>query len=289
MTSQTTLIAGPTASGKSDHALRLAETSPSVIINADALQVYDCWSILSARPQPSDLALADHRLYGHVKADCRYSVGAWLRDVAPILREAHTKDLSVIVVGGTGLYFDALTNGLAHVPEIKPEVRAASQALLNSNELHKMIADLEASDPEIRFRIDTNNPMRVQRSWEVLTSTGRPLYKWQMEKTAPLVDGSSCEKTLINPPTEVLNERIEARFRKMVELGALEECRQFMNNGYDRNLPAARALGASQLISFLEGHVDLDKAIQDATIATRQFAKRQRTWLRNRMSDWNKI
>ncbi|MEO6299318.1 MAG: isopentenyl transferase family protein, partial [Paracoccaceae bacterium] len=171
------LIAGPTASGKSALAMQIAARDGRVVVNADALQVYGCWRILSARPSVADEAALPHALYGHVGRDQVYSVGQWLRDVAPLL------DRPVVIVGGTGLYFASLTEGLAIVPEIPPEVRVQADALRQGD----FAAMLAAVDPQTAARIDTANPMRVQRAWEVLQATGRGLATWQSVATAPML------------------------------------------------------------------------------------------------------
>lgn len=283
------LIAGPTASGKSALALRVAERLGGVVINADALQVYACWHVLSARPGPEDLARAPHLLYGHVSCAEIHSVGAWLRDLAPMLADLARHGRRPVIVGGTGLYFSALTAGLAEVPPIPPELRARSEAILRDQGLGVLIAALERLDPVTLARIDRANPMRVQRAWEVVTATGRGLADWQAVRATPLVDPAAAVRVVLNPEISFLNKRIAARFRKMISGGAIEECAAFRASGLDRSLPSARALGARELMAYLDGALDLDTAAEQAVIATRQFAKRQRTWFRNRMRDWQWI
>lgn len=185
------LIAGPTASGKSALALELAARIDGVVINADASQVYDCWRILSARPTESECLAAPHRLYGHIPAHVRYSAGAWLRDVASELAAAREMGRSAIVVGGTGLYFQALTSGLAEIPAVPAEIHAQSQAMLAAGNLDAMIAVLAERDPRTLRGIDARNPMRVQRAWDVLMATGRGLADWQSNATEPLIEAAS--------------------------------------------------------------------------------------------------
>lgn len=280
------LIAGPTASGKSELALRIAERDGGVVVNADAAQVYDCWRVLTARPSPADLARAPHLLYGHVGGATRYSVGAWLRDLAPILRDPPGR---LIITGGTGLYFTALTEGLTEIPPIPPEFRAESQALIERGLLDSLRGALEREDPETYAKIDRANPARLQRAWEVLRATGRGLSDWHRDTTTPLLDPGAALRIVLMPDKDRLNNRIETRFHLMMEQGALDEARAFRALGLDPALPAARVLGAPDLSAHLAGEVSLPEAIASAVIQTRQFAKRQRSWFRGRMKDWEWI
>ncbi|ANT59263.1 tRNA dimethylallyltransferase [Salipiger sp. CCB-MM3] len=271
------LIAGPTASGKSALALEIAETAGGVVINADAIQVFDDWRVLTARPPAEDEARAPHLLYGHVPGSRAYSVGDWLRDLQPLLAGARP-----IIVGGTGLYFSALTEGLAAIPETPPEIRARAMARLEAGELAAMVAEL---DPETRARIDTCNPMRVQRAWEVLSATGRGIAAWQAETPPPLLPLAQAQPIVFDAPKEWLNDRIARRFTLMVEGGALDEARANLAS-WRPDLPSAKAIGAAELIAHLRGEMSLEDACERATILTRQFAKRQRTWFRARMKSW---
>jgi tRNA dimethylallyltransferase len=282
------LIAGPTASGKSALALALAERDGGCVINADASQVYACWRVLTARPDHADLARAPHRLYGHVAGTVRYSVGDWLREAGAALADARHAGLRPIVVGGTGLYFHALTRGLTAIPPIPPEVRARSWALLDAGGLEPMLADLARDDPDTHARIDRRNPMRVQRAWEVLAATGRGLASWHCEPQAPIV-AADAVRLVMSPNTSILNIDIESRFHEMLEHGALDEVLAFARSGLDWNTPAGRALGARELASYLRGDTDLDTAVARSVTATRRFAKRQRTWFRNKMPDWPRL
>jgi tRNA dimethylallyltransferase len=280
------LLTGPTASGKSELAMRLAERDTGTVINADALQVYACWRILSARPSAQDTARAPHALYGHVPAQVRYSVGQWLDDLGPVLEHAARLGQRPIVVGGTGLYLTSLTEGLAQIPQIDPTVRARSQALINADALDALRDDLRRCDPQTFARIDAANPMRVQRAWEVLTSTGRGLCDWQAATPPAMLPRTSCDCYVLHPRVPLQHLAIERRFRRMVATGALDECEAFLRSGDPLSLPAARALGAEPLIDHLRGDCALEDAIARSVIATRQFSKRQRTWFRRRMSDW---
>ena len=271
------LIAGPTASGKSALALQIAEAQGGVIVNADALQVYGCWRLLTARPDASEEARAPHRLYGHVGRDQPYSVGHWLREVAAILAEGARP----IIVGGTGLYFMALTEGLAEIPAVPPDVRAEGDALRLSDPA-RMVAML---DPATAAKTDLANLARVQRAWEVLRATGRGLAAWQAQTPPPLLPPARCRKVVLRPDVDWLNARIDRRFDLMMAAGALEEARAELPT-WDPARPSARAIGAPELIAHLQGQMSLSEAVAAAKLASRQYAKRQRTWFRSRMGDW---
>ncbi len=280
------LIAGPTASGKSDHALAEAAKG-GVVINADASQVYDVWRVLTARPSVEEEAQAPHRLYGHIAPSVRYSVGAWLRDVAPVLAEARAEGLRPIIVGGTGLYFKALTEGLAEIPEPAEAVRVAVDWRLKREGLRALVEELAIRDPETAETIDPMNPMRVTRAFEVLEATGKGLAAWRAETPPPLI--ADAEKILIVPDREVLYERCDRRFDIMIDRGALEEARAIAALNLDPALPAMRAVGAPELLAHLRGEISLDEAAAAAKQATRNYAKRQMTWMRNQMKDWTML
>lgn len=275
------LIAGPTASGKSELALRLAEAQGGCVINADAIQVYADWRILTARPSAADEARAAHALYGHVPGTVPYSVGDWLRAVDPLL---HGK-ARPIIVGGTGLYFTALTDGLADIPETPAEIRQEAMQRLSDEGHAGLVAEL---DPATRDRIDLANPMRVQRAWEVLKNTGKGLASWQDTTAPPRLPVSAATALVISADKDWLTRRIETRFDKMLDTGALHEAR-VNRPAWSPDLPSAKAIGAAELMAVLDGTLTLDAARDRATILTRQFAKRQRTWFRARMRDWQAV
>ncbi len=279
------LIAGPTAAGKSALALRIAEALDGEIVNADALQVYDGWRILTARPTPEDEARVPHHLYGHVPHDREYSVGAWLRDVQPLLEEIVARDRRPVIVGGTGLYFAALTEGLAEIPPVPPAIRAEATCRLEREGAPALAAEL---DPDTRARIDTRNPMRVLRAWEVLRATGRGLAAWQAATPPPLLPLSRCHPLVIEAGRDWLNARIAQRFEAMLTGGVLEEARA-MQPRWNSAHPAARAIGATELIAHLRGEITLAEAAERVCLLTRQYAKRQRSWFRGRMARWPRI
>ncbi len=273
------LIAGPTASGKSALAMELAARDRRLIVNADALQVYANWRILTARPSPQDEARLPHALYGHVDRAEAYSVGHWLRDVTPFLAQP------VVIVGGTGLNFNALTRGLVDIPDVQPSVRATADARMAVEGREALFAEI---DPETSARIDRQNPVRVQRAWEVLQSTGRGLAAWQDDTPAPRLRLQDTEALVLVPDVAWLNARIDQRFHQMLTEGALEEARANLPT-WDPARPSSKAIGGAELIAVLRGQTTLKTATEAATLASRQYAKRQRTWFRSNMKAWQQI
>jgi tRNA dimethylallyltransferase len=252
-----------------------------VIVNADALQVWSCWRILSARPTAADEARAEHLLYGHLAPGADHSVGHWLRAVAPLL----SGGARPIIVGGTGLYFTALTEGLAEIPPTPPAVRAEADSLMAAEGVAPMIAALDA---RTAARIDLMNPARVQRAWEVQRATGRGLAAWQDDTARPLLPLTEADALVLTPDRDWLAERIDQRFDRMLAAGALDEVRGILPV-WDASALWAKAIGAPELVAHLRGEMPLDAARAAAQAATRQYAKRQRTWFRSRMKGWRQI
>jgi tRNA dimethylallyltransferase len=277
---QPVLIAGPTASGKSALALELAARQGGTILNADALQVFADWDVLTARPSPADRARAPHALYGHVDFAQPYSVGDWLRALAPYLAQTRP-----IIVGGTGLYFRALLEGLADIPATPPQVRNDAMARLDAEGIGALLHEIH---PDTRARLDHNNPMRVSRAWEVEHATGRPLHLWQDATPPPLIARADCAAIVLDAPKDWLTPRIAGRFDAMLAQGALEEARAVLPR-WDPKLGAAKAIGAPALIAHLRGEMTLDQTRAAAFLSTVQYAKRQRTWFRARMRDWTPL
>lgn len=275
------LIAGPTASGKSALAAGIVARRGGVVVNADALQVYDCWRVLSARPSAAEEAALPHRLYGHIGCDAPYSVGHWLREVREVLAEG----LRPVIVGGTGLYFAALTEGLAEIPPTPAEVRALADQRMADDGAGALLAEL---DPETAARIDVQNPARVQRAWEVLQATGQGLAQWQDQTAPALLPLAQVVPIVLRPGVDWLNARIDQRFDQMIAQGALSEVDAALADWHPRR-PSSRAIGAPELVAYLRGEIPLAQAIAEAKIATRQYAKRQRTWFRNRMKSWKPL
>jgi len=280
------LIAGPTASGKSALALALAERIGGVIVNADSMQVYRDLRIITARPTPEEEARVPHRLYGHVNAAVNYSTGQWLRDVASVLDETKVAGRVPILVGGTGLYFKALTAGLAAVPPIPADLRAEVRARLGREGAAVLHAELLQRDPVTARRITVNDRSRISRALEVVLATGRPLSDWHREGLPPLIDPATAAKVFVTCERAELVRRIEMRFAAMLLAGALEEVRALAARNLDPNLPAMKAHGVPWLIRHLRGELSLAEATAGAVMDTRRYAKRQLTWFRNQMKDW---
>ena len=285
-TMKSILIAGPTASGKSGFALELAKKINGIIINTDALQVYDQWKILTARPDDQDMQGIPHALYGHVKMDRAYSVGEWIKDVKQILQ--HT-DLTPIFTGGTGLYFGALTNGLADIPAIPATIRIQGNQIRSTQGKDGFAEILQKHDPETYLRIDQNNPARLQRAWEVWQTTGKGLEYWKSTTPAPLIPLEDTRAMVLNWPVNLLNERIDQRFDQMMDAGAIHEVEGVKTHYWHPALPSSRALGAAEIIDAINSKITMQDAVIKSKTLTRQFAKRQRTWFRSKMSNWQQI
>lgn len=280
------LIAGPTASGKSALALNVAESLGGVIVNADSMQVYRDLRVITARPTPDDEARAPHKLYGFVDAAENYSVGRWCRDVEDALTEIGTQGRVPILVGGTGLYFKALTSGLAAVPSIPADVRASVRGRLQNEGAPALHAELMRLDPATAQRITANDRSRISRALEVVLATGRALSGWHREGLPPLIDPARAVKVFITCERKELVRRIEARFDEMIKSTALDEVRQLAGRKLEPTLPAMKAHGVPWLIRHLNGEISREEAIAGAVMDTRRYAKRQLTWFRNQMKDW---
>ncbi len=282
------LIAGPTASGKSVLALRLAREHGGAVLNADSMQVYRELRILSARPDETEQALAPHYLYGFTSALEPFSVGKWLGAAAEALADCRAKSLLPIVVGGTGLYFAALTQGLSPIPDIHAAIRVEARQRLAEIGNERFHEELAARDPVMGARLSPGDGQRLVRAWEVIEATGQSLAEWQQLKSAPVLTGSLA-RFVIKPDRQWLHARIAKRFDAMIAAGALEEVRALKEQGLNPDLPAARALGVPQLLAHLEGKLPFDEAKARAITETRQYSKRQTTWFRHQMPDWTVI
>jgi tRNA dimethylallyltransferase len=279
------LIAGPTASGKSALALSLAERHGSVIVNADSMQVYRDLRVLTARPSADEEARVPHRLFGHVDPSVNYSVGAYVADAARVLAELPAGRLAIFV-GGTGLYFKALMNGLAAIPPIDPAIRDGLRARLARDGVEALHAELAARDPQAASRIMMRDRSRTLRALEVLDSTGRPIADWHRDGLPPVVDSDQAIKIFLDPDREALKRRIEARFASMLHGGALDEVRTLAARHLPDTLPAMKAHGVPWLRRYLAGEISLDEAAAGSIMDTRRYAKRQVTWFRNQMPGW---
>ena len=281
------LIAGPTASGKSAVALGLAEELGGAVINADSMQVYRDLRIITARPTPEEEARVTHRLYGHVDAAENYSVGRWLADARTALDEAREAGRVPILVGGSGLYFRALTQGLSAVPPVPPDIRAAVRARLEAEGTAALHAELVRRDPSTQIR--ASDRTRIARALEVIEATGRSLSHWHREGLPPLLDGSRAVKVFLAPERDDLRRRIDARFDAMLAAGALEEVRALAARQLDPLLPAMKAHGVPWLMRHLSGEITLAEAAEGGKADTRRYTKRQFTWVRHQLPDWTWI
>jgi len=275
------LIAGPTASGKSGLALRLAERLGGVLVNADSMQVYRDLAILTARPRPDEAARAPHFLFGHVNGAVNYSVGRFVEDAAAALERLSAERLMPIFVGGTGLYFKALTQGLSDIPNVPKALRAELRARAESMPVAELHAELAARDPAMAAKL--SDPQRILRALEVHAATGRSLASFQGAKRKPLLDAQSCLAIFLAPDRAVLNATIDQRFDTMLQAGALKEVEALRTRALDPALPVMRALGVPHLLRHLEGEIDLDAAARLSKRDTRAYAKRQFTFARNQL------
>ena len=283
---QAVLIAGPTASGKSALALELAERIGGVVVNTDALQVYRELRVLSARPSAADEARVEHALYGIASAHASFSVARWAQAAAEALAAIRTRGQVPVFVGGTGLYFAALLKGLSPIPEIHPTIRAEARLKLAEVGTKRFHALLLARDPAMGQRLEVGDSQRLVRAWEVIEATGQSLDAWQKLEGIPVLTGAMA-RFVLKPNRDWLKVQIGRRFEQMMANGALEEVRAL--GAIDETLPAARALGVPQLRAHLRGEVPIELAVERAITETRQYAKRQMTWFRNQMPDWEVV
>jgi tRNA dimethylallyltransferase len=278
------LIAGATASGKSALALALAKKLNGVIINADSMQVYNVLRVLTARPDADEEGQAPHRLYGHIAPGAPYSVGIWQKQALAEIAAAQNNQQVPILVGGTGLYFASLTEGLSDIPDIPEDIRAGWRARLAAEGAASLYDDLTGRDPELAARLQPADGQRIVRALEVEQATGTPLSVWQKIKPTPPLDGA--RKILLMPDRDWLYARCNARFEAMMNATAIAEVEKLWAYNLPPDTPAMKALGVSEILSMLTGEIDRPAAIEAAQQATRRYAKRQMTWFRHRMGDW---
>lgn len=283
------LLAGPTASGKSGVALRLAEALDGVVINADSMQVYRELAIITARPTADEMARVPHALYGVAPSAEAYSVGRYLKDAVAAIARARAAGRVPIVVGGTGLYFKGLLEGLSPIPEIAPEVREHWRQQAETVPVATLHADLARRDPETAARLMPTDKQRIVRALEVIESTGRTLGDWQRVPGAPVLQESETVRLVLVTEREALMQRIDARFEAMLQAGVLDEVRAFATLGLSTELPAVRAHGVRPLMAHLRGEMRLDEAVGRSKLETRQYAKRQVTWHRRNMIAWKHV
>jgi tRNA dimethylallyltransferase len=276
------LLAGPTASGKSRLAIELAERFGGIVINADSMQVYRDLSILTSRPSAADMQAVPHRMYGFVAADDAYSVGRWLADISVELSGPGLP----IITGGTGLYFKALLEGLSAIPEIPADIRIHWRKCLADEGVQKLYETLQERDPQMALRLQPGDAQRIVRSLEVLDATGCSLLVWQNAPKKPVLSGRGIKKIKLKPERKELYQRCNMRFDKMLENGAIKEVASLLELDLSPDQPVMRALGVHSLAAYISGELTLDAAVEKAKTETRQYAKRQLTWARNNMPDW---
>jgi tRNA dimethylallyltransferase len=277
------LIAGPTASGKSALAIEKAQACGGFIVNADSMQVYDVLNVLTARPPASDLEKVEHHLYGHVHPERNYSVAQWSTDVAQLLRRDDLAERIPVFVGGTGLYFKALTGGLSNMPDVPDSIRQKWRAKLTELGPETLHVSLGVDDPQAAQRIKPQDGQRIVRALEIYEASGKPISHWQSIGSEPLIDLGTSDYFCLLPDRAVLDVRVVSRLHKMVEEGALREVAALQALRLDPALPAMKAIGVPEFTDHLDGKTDLETAIRLATFSTRQYVKRQTTWLRHQL------
>ncbi len=284
------LITGPTASGKSALALRLARERDGVVINADSMQVYDTLRVLTARPSEDETEGVPHLLYGHVPASSLYSTGEWLRDISALLSDLHAQRRFPVIVGGTGLYFKALTGGLSDMPNIPEDIRDRLRARLVEEGAAVLHAELARRDPAMADTLKPGDGQRIVRALEVLEATGKSIRDFQQARGPMIVDPDRAQKFVVLPERPVLHDRINRRFEAMMESGAVEEVQALLALNLAPDATAMKAIGVAQIADMLAGRMGEAEVIEKSAAATRQYAKRQMTWFRNQMGDdWTRI
>ena len=284
--SKAVLIAGPTASGKSALALELAQKAGGVVINTDSMQVYRDLRVITARPTPAEQARVPHRLYGHVDAAVNFSAGSWVADAALVLAEVRAQNRLPIFTGGSGLYFKALTHGLSAVPPIPAEIREAVRARLERDGVEALHAELTRRDPVSAERLKPRDRIRIARALEVVEATGRSLTDWHRDGLPPLLPQGQFSALFLSPDRDQLYARIDSRYEAMLSAGALEEVAALAARRLDPLLPAMKAHGVPALIRHLKGEISLQQAAVIGRADTRHYAKRQFTWFRHQLPEF---
>ncbi|WP_027683790.1 tRNA (adenosine(37)-N6)-dimethylallyltransferase MiaA [Rhizobium leguminosarum] len=284
------LITGPTASGKSALAVELAKCHGGAVINADSMQVYDTLRVLTARPSEEEMQGVPHHLYGHVPPGAAYSTGAWLRDVAALLPPLRAAGRLPVFVGGTGLYFKALTGGLSDMPEIPEVLREKLRRRLLEEGPDGLYGELAAADPAVAANLNRQDGQRIVRALEVVKATGRSIADFQGRSGPVIIDADEARKIVVLPDRAVLHQRINGRFEKMLQQGAEDEVRALLALDLPAEAPVMKAIGVSQITAMIRGEMTRDEVLEKGAAATRQYAKRQMTWFRNQMDDsWERL
>ena len=284
------LITGPTASGKSALAVELARAHDGEVINADSMQVYDTLRVLTARPDEEDMGGVVHHLYGTVPAGQVFSTGEWLRAVAPVLADIRARGKMPVFVGGTGLYFKALTGGLSDMPEVPAAIRAKWRHRLAEDGPWALHAELGSRDPDLADQLSPSDGQRLVRALEIMEATGRSLASFQTGSGKGLVVPKRARKLIVEPDRAVLHDRINRRFAMMFDAGAIEEVKALLALDLPKDMPVMKAIGVPQIAALLRGELTREQVVSQASAATRQYAKRQMTWFRNQMDEsWERV
>lgn len=284
------LITGPTASGKSALAVKLARKHGGVVINADSMQVYDTLKVLTARPDEAEMGGIEHLLFGHVPAGAPYSTGAWLREAEAVVTRLREEGRLPVFVGGTGLYFKALTGGLSNMPEIPSAIRDRLRARLKEEGPEPLHAELALRDPETAAELRPGDGQRIVRALEVIEATGKPIGFYRESRGPVVVDPERAQKIVVQPERALLHRRIERRFETMLASGAVEEVRALLALNLSPDMPVMKAIGVQQIAAMLKGEMSEAEMIAAGAAATRQYAKRQMTWFRNQLDEsWQRV
>ncbi|WP_190237401.1 tRNA (adenosine(37)-N6)-dimethylallyltransferase MiaA [Rhizobium sp. R635] len=284
------LITGPTASGKSALAVELAKRHNGAVINADSMQVYDTLRVLTARPSEEEMQGVPHHLYGHVPAGAAYSTGAWLRDVTALLPQLRAAGQLPVFVGGTGLYFKALTGGLSDMPDIPEALRDELRTRLVEEGPEALYAELSQADPAMAASLNRQDGQRIVRALEVMKATGQSIVDFQGRSGPVVIDADEARKIVVLPDRAVLHARINGRFEKMLQQGAEDEVRALLALNLPAEAPVMKAIGVSQVAAMLKGEMTREDVLEKGAAATRQYAKRQMTWFRNQMDEsWERL
>nr|WP_075850861.1 tRNA (adenosine(37)-N6)-dimethylallyltransferase MiaA [Rhizobium hainanense] len=284
------LITGPTASGKSALAVELARSHDGVVINADSMQVYDTLRVLTARPSEADMEGIPHHLYGHVPAGQAYSTGVWLREAGALIERLRDEGRMPVFVGGTGLYFKALTGGLSDMPEIPPDIRNQLRGRLLAEGPEVLHRELAERDNAVAETLNPQDGQRIVRALEVLEATGRSIAAFQGKTGPMIIDPDRARKIVVLPERAILHERINSRFETMLALGAEAEVRALLALDLPPERPVMKAIGVAQIAAMLRGEMTRAEVVENGAAATRQYAKRQMTWFRNQMDEsWERL